>query len=85
MSYMLVEWYDRREPRGSRREPVAASRSRFSLSRNANSKLCGFLREMDCEIDCNNDSERKVFTTISSPHETSTIQYALLQHALTRL
>jgi hypothetical protein len=44
-----------------------------------------FSCEMDCEIDCNNDSERKVFTTISSPHETSTIQYALLQHALTRL
>jgi hypothetical protein len=40
---------------------------------------------MDCEIDCIYDSERKVFTTISSPHVTSTIQYALLQHALTRL
>ncbi len=83
MSYMLVEWYDRREPRGSRREPVAArvALAVFALE----TQICGFLREMDCEIDCKNDSERKVFTTISSPHETSTIQYALLQHALTRL
>jgi len=79
MSYMLVEWYDRREPRGS---CVSRWQRRGFRSRNAK---CGFLREMDCEIDCNNDSERKVFTTISSPHETSTIQYALLQHALTRL
>lgn len=62
-------------------ECCGTDRRERRLPLSANAVFC----EMDCEIDCINDSERKVFTTISSPHETSTIQYALLQHALTRL